>query len=345
MWLPAGAEAPKTGIKAEDVPVGIESADAPPRLTKGGSAPKVDSKAGASSAPPSGSSSGSPPGENQPKKEPAQPATKPADKKDVPASESGERHGDEANRPRLRRGKPPEAPADEDVPGYSKPKATGAAKGSTGATPPPAASSKVVQLIPAVSDAGGPDPRSYALDLDKTEAEDRRKQMLALAQEQILAYMAKQAKAKIAASPSTPKTTAAHRQPAKPAKPELENIQLRTFDPWTNNQPVMVLTADAHIPPPPGATGAPVDPSLQYTITLVARTDIYSNLHTLYAGVTDKYHLDVTPRLDLIDVVDADGDGRGELLFQQTTDGSTGYVIYRPTADKLWKMFDSLNPD
>jgi hypothetical protein len=200
----------------------------------------------------------------------------------------------------------------------------------------------VVQLIPAISDAGGPDPRPYALELDKTEAEDRRKQMLALAQEQILAYLAKQAKAKIAVSPSIPKTTAARRQAAKPAQPELENIQLRTFDPWINNQPVMVLTAEAHMPPVPGAAA---DSPLQYTITLVARTDIYSNLHTLYAGVTDKYHLDVTPRLDLIDAVDADGDGRGELLFQQTTDGSTGYVIYRPTADKLWKMFDSLNPE
>ena len=131
----------------------------------------------------------------------------------------------------------------------------------------------------------------------------------------------------------------------KPAQPELENIQLRTFDPWTNNRPVMVLTAEAHMLPAPDAAATSADLPLQYTITLVARTDIYSNLHPLYAGVTDKYHLDVTPRLDLIDVVDADGDGRGELLFQQTTDGRTGYVIYRPTADKLWKMFDSLNPD
>ena len=349
MWLPTGTEAPKTGIKAEDVPVGIETTDAPPRLTKGGSSPRADAKPGASPAPAPGSPSGSPPAENEPKQEPSNPAppadTKPAEKNDVPASESGERHGGEANRPRLRRGRPTEPlPGDEEVPGYSNPKATAAAKNSTGATPSPVSSSKVVQLIPAISDAGGPDPRSYALELDKTQAEDRRKQILALAQEQVLAYAAKQAKAKITAS-LTPKTAAGRRPSAKPAQPELENIQLRTFDPWTNNQPVMVLTAEAHMPPAPGAAAASADSSLQYTITLVARTDIYSNLHPLYAGVTDKYHLDVTPRLDLIDVVDADGDGRGELLFQETTDGGSGYVLYRPTADKLWKMFDSLNPD
>ena len=354
MWLPTGAEAPKTGIKAENVPVGIESTDAPPRLTKGGSSPNADSKPGTSPAPApdssSGSSSGSPSTENQSKQEPSKPGlaadSKPPEKKDAPASDSGERHGNEANRPRLRRGRPTEPlPSDEEVPGYSNPKAATATKSGTGATPSPAASSKLVQLIPAISDAGGPDPRSYALDLDKTEAEERRKQMLALAQEQILAYVAKQTKAKITASPSTPKTAAARRPSVKPAQPELENIQLRTFDPWTNNRPVMVLTAEAHMPPAPDAAATSADLPLQYTITLVARTDIYSNLHPLYAGVTDKYHLDVTPRLDLIDVVDADGDGRGELLFQQTTDGRTGYVIYRPTADKLWKMFDSLNPD
>jgi hypothetical protein len=53
----------------------------------------------------------------------------------------------------------------------------------------------------------------------------------------------------------------------------------------------------------------------------------------------------MTPRLDLVDAVDADGDGRGELLFRETTDQGTGWVIYRATADKLWKMYDSLRPE
>ncbi len=37
-WLAAGAEAPKSGMKAEVVPKGIETTDAPPRLTKSGTA-------------------------------------------------------------------------------------------------------------------------------------------------------------------------------------------------------------------------------------------------------------------------------------------------------------------
>ena len=118
------------------------------------------------------------------------------------------------------------------------------------------------------------------------------------------------------------------------------------FDLWNSNQPVMVM----HRHGPHAATACRTAHSEAETricntpICLVTYPDIYNNLHKLYSGITDRFHLDVTPRLDLIDVVDADGDGRGELLFRQTSDVGSGWIIYRPTADKLWKMFDSLNP-
>jgi hypothetical protein len=121
----------------------------------------------------------------------------------------------------------------------------------------------------------------------------------------------------------------------------LEKVQFRAFDPWLTNQPVIVMSAEAHFPAEQGAAPA-VEP---YSVTLVVKTDIYGNLRKLYSGVTDRFHLDVTPRMELIDVVDADGDGRGELLFRETSDAGDGYVIYRATADKLWKMFDSLNAE
>jgi hypothetical protein len=118
------------------------------------------------------------------------------------------------------------------------------------------------------------------------------------------------------------------------------------YDLWNNNEPVLVFAADAHLPPPPvGTPHAAADSELQYSIMMVARTDIYNNLHKLYVGVTDRYHLDMTPRLELIDAVDADGDGRGELLFRETSDAGSGWLIYRATADRLWKLFDSLNPE
>jgi hypothetical protein len=157
--------------------------------------------------------------------------------------------------------------------------------------------------------------------------------MLALAGDEVRAYANALIKNRILAKPPA----AGHKAPAKPVVPVLENTQFHAFDVWGNNQLVIVLSADAHFPAAPGAT-APES----YSVTLVARTDIYSNLRKLYSGVTDKFHLDVTPRLELIDAVDADGDGRGELLFRETSDAGSGYVIYRATGDTLWKMFDSL---
>jgi hypothetical protein len=198
-----------------------------------------------------------------------------------------------------------------------------------------------VQLVPAVSDAGGPDPRSYKFFWKTGEEEERRGQILALAADEVRAYASALVKNQILAKPPAAKSTAAgHKPPVKPVQPVFENIQFRALDVWANNQPVMILSAEAHLPsaPAPGAAAVPDT----YSLTLVVRTDIYGNLRKLYWGVTDKFHLDVTPRLELIDAVDADGDGRGELLFHETTDVGSGYVIYRATGDKLWKMFDSL---
>jgi hypothetical protein len=241
-------------------------------------------------------------------------------------------------RPALRRGKPTQAAPEEDEPAakVGKPESPATAVG---------ASPGAVQLVPAISDAGGPDPHSYKFFWKTGEEEERRNEMLALAGDEVRAYANALARNRIPAKlPAAKAATAGHKVPAKPPQPVLENVQFRAFDVWVNNQIVMILTAEAHfpaahIPPAPGATAAPE----QYSLTLVTRTDIYGNLRKLYSGVTDKFHLDVTPRLELIDVVDADGDGRGELLFRETTDAGGGYVIYRATADKLWKMFDSLS--
>lgn len=199
-----------------------------------------------------------------------------------------------------------------------------------------------VKLIPAISDAAGPIPHPYTFQWIKGEEEDRHKQMIALAKQQVQKYVIAMDRLKI---------TPTHPQPSKHAaikvkEPVLDDVQMTAYDLWNSNQPVMVLTAQAHLPPPPpGVAHSGVASELQYSVTLVAYPDIYNNLHTLYSGVTDKFHLDLTPQLDLVDAVDADGDGRGELLFRETSDAGTGWVIYRATGDKLYKMFDSLSPE
>ena len=383
-WLPAGAEKPKTELKAETVPVGIDTSDAPPRLTRGASTPKDAPPAttpasqapaggsagpgqtsqGQTSPPQNGSKPDSPAPNSSPPTPPdnsKSPDSKPGDSKannakasnhsSAPQSDSG---ANEANRPRLRRGKPVAPLPEDDVPGYSKPgtSATVAAPSNTGKTSEPTADKNPVQFFPAISDASGPGPKSFAFQWLKDEEGERLQQMTTLAKEQVRVYVEARAKAKIVPAPKSASPQAARRAAApktavpKTKDPILESVQMKAYDLWNNNKPVLVFTADAHMPPPPpGTAHAAADSELQYSILLVADPDIYNNLHKLYVGITDKYHLDIMPRLQLVDALDADGDGRGELLFRETTDNGTGWRIYRATADKLWKLFDSLSPE
>ena len=362
-----GAEVATSEHKAESAPAGIDNVDAPPRLTHDptkAAPPATTAPSTSSTPPPSNPPSSGPRSDDEPPRltkpkssAPEQPSSppptstqptdaskpasgKPSDSPDkgstIPVSDSG---ASEANRPVLRHGKPAESFADEDIPGYSKPGAEPKSAAAAKAAPAPPASD--VQLIPAISDAGGPRPQSYSYEWIKGDEDDRRKQMMDLARQQLHAYLAAQSKARIAPVPT-------HSQPARhvpsAAEPIFENVHMIAFDLWKSNQPVIVFSATAHLPTPPPNSGYPEGYSaLQYSILLVAYPDIYGNLRKLYSGVTDKFHLDLTPRLDLIDALDANGDGRGDLLFRETTDQGTGWLIYGVGADKLWKIFDSLS--
>ena len=365
-FLPHGAEVAKTTHQAEDVPVGLDNSDEPPpRLTKKSAAAASAPSAG-SDGPASSTSAGKSAEQVEQKSSSPSGAATPSDKSaasDKPvgagnqnqkpegANAKGQTEGASAGadagtanqssvgspgeyyRPTLRRGKPTEPAPEEEKPpvkaSVAKADSSESAKTSRGES---------VQLVPAISDAGGPDPRSYRFFWKPGEEEEKRSLMLALAAREVRAYAAEQAKNQIPARPAAAKA-GVRKAAVKPVEPVFEKVQFHAYDVWVNNQPVMILTAEGHFP---AAAGAPAA-GQTYSIALVARTDIYGDLRKLYSGVTDKFHLDVTPALDLVDVVDADGDGRGELLFHETSDAGSGYVIYRATADKLWKMFDSLN--
>ena len=227
------------------------------------------------------------------------------------------------NRPMLRRGKPAPRPADQDF-------GTSPAK-----TPPPALTGSV-QLIPAVSDAAGPEPRPYAYSLKPEEEEKFRTRMLALAGEEVR-VRSRQLAAEIVGAPTsaTNSSRSGKAAAAKGPQPTFDNMQLRVFDLSNSNEPVLVLTTQARMPE--AAKAAKSD--LQYYVTVVARNDLYGELHKAFSNVTDSQHLDVSPRFDLIDAVDVDGDGRGELLFRQNSDAGTAFVVYRVIGDRLWPLF------
>jgi hypothetical protein len=204
---------------------------------------------------------------------------------------------------------------------------TTSAKESPKSKAPAPAASSPIQLIPAISDAAGPDPRPYAYSLKPDEEQTLRKKMLALAAEEVRAWAAQPE-----ATGAQPAPRAAKK--AKPPQPAFEDIKLHAFDLSNSNEPVLVLTAKARMPARPNAAS-----DLQYIITLVARDDIYGDLHKAFASVTDSGHFDVLSRLELIDAVDADGDGRGELLFRQVSDAGSAFVLYRVIGDRLWPLF------
>jgi hypothetical protein len=194
----------------------------------------------------------------------------------------------------------------------------------------PSAAPESFQLIPAISDAAGPEPRPYAYSLKPEEEQKLRKKILTLAADEVRAWATQpeSAGSQPAAGASRPASK------TKPPEPSFEDVQLHTFDLSNSNEPIVVLTAKARLPVRPSSTS-----DLQYIITLVARDDMYGDVHKVFASVTDTHHFDVLSRLELIDAVDADGDGRGELLFRQVSDSGSAFVLYRVIGDRLWPLF------
>jgi len=86
--------------------------------------------------------------------------------------------------------------------------------------------------------------------------------------------------------------------------------------------------------PTPAAKAAP-----QKFVTLIAQPDLYGGVIVVYKSVTDSAHLDVTPRMRLIDAVDIEGDNRGELLFELRGDSQRQFALYRVLRGSAEQMF------
>jgi len=130
----------------------------------------------------------------------------------------------------------------------------------------------------------------------------------------------------------TPRHTTSKKRAAKPAPPPepapLEDELFRVFQLEYGAGATMVLSAD---------TGGPLDK--EKFVTLIAQPDLYGNVLVLFKNVTDGTQLDETPRMRLVDAVDAMADNRGELLFElrgQTQRQFALYRVYRGTASRLF---------
>lgn len=149
------------------------------------------------------------------------------------------------------------------------------------------------------------------------------------------------------------------RESAPLTEKSMANVMVRSFDLDLSNDAVMVLTAE--IPPSStsqvtrpgsragakasaGATGSSgvssnAASATRY-ITLIARVNLEGEPQKLAASVTDSSRLDVAPRLELIDAVDVDGDGLGELLFREYSFDEKSFVVYRIGRGTVTKLFE-----
>jgi len=218
-------------------------------------------------------------------------------------------NSDDPNRPTLKRGK------SSGVSGDMPPTLMG--------LPPD------MQQAVAVSDAKNrPDhPWTYSL----ANPDDEKKMKAAV---EDIARQALGLSTHLPAVPPTPKgpRATAHKTAkvsAPPPEPApLEDEQFRVFELAYGSGATMVLTAH---------TQGPV--TSRKFVTIVAQPDLYGNVLVLLKSVTDTAHLDATPRMRLVDAVDALADNRGELLFELRGEGSRQfalYRIYRGTAEKLF---------
>ena len=270
--------------RAQKAPLPEQQVGAPPKLTRGGGSSKASPLPEPSPTPPSKS-----------------------EKTTSTENSSPQASVDDSHRPVLRRQPVSETAHEQTKPGIDAEPLKG-----------------TIQFIPAISDADGPDPRSYAYPMRPEDEPGLLKKMLAMAADDVTS----RAQGSASTGGTKPKTHAAKAT----AAPEFQGIQMHVFDLSSSNEAVLVLTADATLGNGSG--------DLVYMLALVARQDIYGDLHKVFAQTTDSKHLDVLPKYELIDAVDADGDGRGELLFRLTSETGSAFSIYRVIGDKLWPLFE-----
>jgi hypothetical protein len=135
--------------------------------------------------------------------------------------------------------------------------------------------------------------------------------------------------------PPAPRRATAQKPTRKTAKPlppplppPLLDEHFRVFELAYGSGATLVLTAH---------TGGPF--AQQKFVTLIAQPDLYGNVLVLLKNVTDGAHLDETPRMRLVDAVDAMADNRGELLFELRGETQRQFALYRVFRGQAEKLF------
>jgi hypothetical protein len=163
----------------------------------------------------------------------------------------------------------------------------------------------------------------------KADMEDLARKALGIAVPPAPPPAASKTKATTAARSSSATRKTKMALPPPPPVPLLDE-QFRVFELSYGSGATMVLSAHTD------GTGAQ-----QKFVTLVGQPNLYGNVVVLMKNVTDAAHLDETPRLRLVDAVDALADNRGELLFELRGATQRQFALYRVLRGQVDKLFVS----
>jgi hypothetical protein len=217
---------------------------------------------------------------------------------------------DDPNRPNLHHGKPASAMTEADLPKLA-------------GLPP-----NLHQMV-AVSDAANRDPHPFALDWDdETQHKEILEKMQGMARAQLASY-GSSSKTTSTSAPAATKKPLAATTPAKsrrpttpaPAPQPLLDEELKAYTLSYGGAATYVYSAHTE------GTG----PALHY-VTIVAQADGLGEVKPVIQSVTDAAHLDRTPKMQFVDVVDADGTNRASLLFELRSQNVRQFALYRVIA-------------
>jgi len=187
-----------------------------------------------------------------------------------------------------------------------------------------------LQQMIAVSDAGEGEAHPFVYLWSDPADADKMKAQMEIAAANAIAAAAPPAKT--TPKPRTATTAAQRRKPATTAatapKPVFTNERFKAYELTYSGGATLVFT------------GETTDHAgkVKY-VTLIAQPDFNGVPKVLFKSVTDDDHLDVTPRMRLVDAVDAKADNRGDLIFELRSHRDREFVIYRISGGQAEQVF------
>jgi hypothetical protein len=187
-----------------------------------------------------------------------------------------------------------------------------------------------LQQMIAVSDAGEGEAHPFVYLWSDPADSDKMKEQMEMAAANAIAAAAPPAKP--TPKPRTATATTQRRKAATTVasapKPVFTNERFKAYELTFSGGATLVFT------------GETTDHAgkVKY-VTLIAQPDFNGVPKVLFKSVTDDDHLDVTPRMRLVDAVDAKADKRGDLIFELRSHRDREFVIYRISGGQAEQVF------